>query len=267
MSGSTSRFSDRKSWENSFVPQFFINSASRRNGKYLINGEDYHHLVHVRRVRENDTLVLRDEKGRKITTVIRHISGSEIEAEAVSVDKHQKRGVELTLCASILKGKKFDLVIQKAVELGVYRIVPIVSERSIPRLDEKSESRTGRWRRIADEAAKQSLTPVKTVVDHITDFTSLLEKEAEEPSVIADPGGKTGLRNYLHQLRDSGHVKTLRLLVGPEGGFSSDETEAAERAGWIRVNFRSNQLRAETASLALSSIILYEFGEEIEDHT
>jgi 16S rRNA (uracil1498-N3)-methyltransferase len=248
------------------VPQFFVNSASRKNGKYLITGEDYHHLVHVRRVRENDTLVLRDEKGKKITTVIRLISGSVIEAEAVSIDKEKESGIELTLCASILKGKKFDLVIQKAVELGVSRIIPVVSERSIPRIDDKSESKIKRWRRIAEEAAKQSLTPVKTIVEDVSNFADLLGVETGEVSIIADPGGKTGLRSYLKQLRNGGPVERMRLLVGPEGGFSSDETEAAESAGWKVVNFRSNQLRAETASLALISIILYEFGEESENH-
>ncbi len=267
MSGLTGPYSGRKSWENRFVPQFFINSASRKNGRYLITGEDHHHLVHVRRVRENDTLVLRDEKGRKITTVIRSISGSEIEAEAVSVDNHLKRGIELTLCVSLLKGKKFDFVIQKAVELGVSRIVPVVSERSVPRVDGKSESKIKRWRRIAEEAAKQSMTPVKTIVDDITGLAGLLGKEAEEPSIIADPGGQTGLRSFLREVRNRGRAGRLRLLVGPEGGFSREETAAAENAGWVRVNFRGNQLRAETASLVLSSIILYEFGEEIENHT
>lgn len=249
------------------MPQFFINSASRKNGRYLITGEDYHHLVHVRRVRVDDTLVLRDEQGRKITTVIRLISGSEIESEVVSVEKSQSRGIELTLFASILKGKKFDHVIQKAVELGVSRIVPVVSERSIPRIDEKSELKIRRWRRIADEAAKQSLSQVKTVVNDISDLANLFEKYTEEASIIADPRGETGLHSYLHQLQTSGKMKTMRLLIGPEGGFSRDETEAAGSAGWVRVNFRCNQLRAETASIVLSSIILYEFGEEIENYT
>ncbi len=267
MSGSTDQYSGRKNSENSFVPQFFVNSTLKKSGRYLIRGEDYHHLVHVRRVKENDTLILRDEKGRSIRSVIRRISGTEIEAEPVLLDDHRGPGIQLILCASILKGKKYDFVIQKAVELGVAGIVPVLSERSIPRVEEKSESRIKRWRRIAHEAAKQSRTPVKTAVDDIIDFRSLLGIGFQGPSLIADPGSKNGLRSCLDKLKKGVPEGNVRLLVGPEGGFSSGETEAAERAGWIRVSFRSNQLRAETASLVLSSIILYELGEESDNNT
>ncbi len=249
------------------MPQFFVNSTAKKNGRYLIRGEDYHHLVHVRRVKENDTLILRDEKGRSIRSVIRYISGTEIEAEPVSLDNYRDPGIQLILCASILKGKKFDFVIQKAVELGVAGIVPVISERSIPRVEEKSESRIRRWRRIAREAAKQSQTPVETVVDDITDFRSLLELGDKSLSFIADPGSKNSLRSCLDKLKQGVPEGTVRLLVGPEGGFSSGETDAAERAGWTRVSFRGNQLRAETASLVLSSIILYELGEECDNNT
>ena len=144
-----------------------------------------------------------------------------------------------------------DFIVQKCTELGVSEIIPVVSERSVAK-GEKS----GRWQKIAKEAAEQSGRALIPKISALTDFKSLLKKKNEfDLALIPWELEKT---NKLKAILQNSSPKNIIILIGPEGGFSSQEIEQAKAAGFIPVSLGKRILRAETAGLAILSMIMYE---------
>lgn len=239
------------------MPQFFITSSDIRGGRYRISGEDFRHLATVRRARPGDTVRLRDETGTALSARIETIADTFIEVAIQGMlEAAHRENPELILCACILKGKNFDLVIEKAVEIGVSRIVPVVSERTIPHPADE-EAKLVRWNRKAGEAAKQSLRERIPAVEEIRRFRDAVTGFPDATRIIAHPGAGISLKDALAG-RAAGPVC---ILIGPEGGFSGGEIDQARDAGWAPMNFGASHMRAETAALVLCGIIMYELGE------
>lgn len=238
------------------MPQFFITSSDVVHNRCRIVGEDFRHLVTVRRAKPGDRLLLRDEKGASLTARIARITGEFIEADILGGGAPRPLPVEITLCMCLLKGKNFDSVLEKAVEVGVARIIPVVSERTISHPADET-GRIDRWRRKAEEAAKQSLRESVPRVERTVAFRDLIVSRRDPALIIAHPGTALPMKEYLHGRRPG----AVSLLVGPEGGFSPGETGAAAAAGWTAVNLGSSHLRAGTAATVLCGIIMYEWGD------
>jgi 16S rRNA (uracil1498-N3)-methyltransferase len=237
------------------MPQYFVTS-SVVNNKYRIEGDDFRHLSRVRRVRRGDLVALRTETGARLQARIVRITDSWIEAEVVGRGAHAPSPPEVTLCMGILKGKSFDTVVEKSVELGVARILPIMCERSVPRITDDRE-RMKRWKRKAIEASKQCMRDSVPEVARLHSFEEAIAAVDDGIRIIAHPGSDASLRQALDPAA-AGPAKAA-LLVGPEGGFSEREIERASASGWIPVNFGFTQLRAGTAAIVLCGIIIYEF--------
>lgn len=237
------------------MPQFFVTSSDIADGRCTIRGDDYHHLVGVRRVKPGEIIRLRDEKGTSLTARIGSISADSLEAVITGESAAPDAPVDITLCLCLLKGGSFDLAIEKAVEVGVSRIIPVASERTVPRLADAG-GKTRRWNRKAEEAAKQSLRERVPLVEGVRPFSEVIGLFSGQARVIAHPGAPVSLKEYLRGC-GSGAVS---LLVGPEGGFSPGELAAAADAGWVTAGFGFSQLRAETAAAVLCGIIVYEWG-------
>lgn len=237
------------------VPQFFVTSSEIENNRCRIRGDDFRHLAAVRRVRPGDTIRLRDEKGTSYTALIDRIAGDHIEVEITGARGSEHAAVDITLCMCLLKGGNFDLVVEKSVEIGVSRIIPVVSERTVPRPADES-AKVRRWGRKAEEAAKQSLRELVPTVGRISTFGDVVGMNRDDVRIIAHPGASVSLKEFLHD----NSVGAVTLLVGPEGGFTPGEMESAAAAGWVAVDFGFSQLRAETAAAVLCGIIVYERG-------
>jgi 16S rRNA (uracil1498-N3)-methyltransferase len=209
----------------------------------------------VRRAREGDPLRLRDEEGTLYDARVAAVLSDSLEAEITAVHRGPAPSIEITLCMALLKGGNFDVALEKAVEVGVSRIVPVVTERTIPRPADET-GRMRRWSRKAMEAAKQSLRERVPAVDPVSSFGEVIEAFHEGPRIIAHPGAAGSMREFLRSERAPRAV----ILVGPEGGFSPGELRAAEDAGWRALNFGFSHLRAETAAPLLCGIIIYEWG-------
>jgi len=238
------------------VPQFFVTSSEIENNRCRIRGDDFRHLAAVRRVKPGDIIRLRDEKGTSYTALIERIAGDHIELEITEARGSENAPPDITLCMCLLKGGNFDLVVEKSVEIGVSRIIPVVSERTVPRpADESAKLR--RWSRKAEEAAKQSLRERVPSVGQISSFGDVIGMNRDGVRIIAHPGAPISLKEFLRHT----HAGAVSLLVGPEGGFSPGEMESAAAAGWVAVDFGFSQLRAETAAAVLCGIIVYEWGD------
>ncbi len=239
------------------MPQFFVRSADIDRGRCVIGGEDFRHLVTVRRVRINDRIALRTDTGLAVYVRVVKIGEKDLEAEVIEERPAPENGLHIDLYLALLKGKNFDLAVQKATEIGVARIVPIRTERSIPSPGDDGAKRTARWRRIAREAAKQSMATGIPEVSEIRSFDESLGEPGEMVKIIAHPAAQLYCRDFNPEPGEAG----MAILVGPEGGFSPSELERAAAAGWEQVGFGATQLRAETAAIVIPALAICLWGD------
>ncbi len=152
------------------MPQYFIESSKIDEKKYIIKGDDYYHLVKVRRVSVGDIVDLCADDGKSHTAEIKEIDNSAIILEIFESKELDNDPINLTLCVSLLKGKSFDNVIRKAVEIGISKIAPIITERTTPDISKKEGAKIERWRKIALEASKQSMRNKPPFIEKLTNF-------------------------------------------------------------------------------------------------
>jgi 16S rRNA (uracil1498-N3)-methyltransferase len=205
-----------------------------------------HYLRTVLRLALGDELVVFDGAGRQARA---RLAADRLElAGPVEVAPPP---LPVTLVVALLKGEKMDLVVQKATELGATRIVPAASARSVVRLEPAREaSRVERWRRIAVEAARQCGRADAPEVTPPAPLDQALAGSAAAARVLLHERAAAPLRSIL-----PARTASVAVAVGPEGGFSPEEVEAAARAGWVIASFGDRVLRAETAAIAALAVV------------
>ena len=227
-----------------------------------ISGQDARHIQNVLRLSAGDmievscgdrlyTCEITGFSDDEVNTVIRDISDSAAELP-----------VEITLYQGLPKKDKLELVIQKTVELGVNRIVPVVMHRSVVQLtDDKARKRTLRYQSIAEAAAKQSKRGVIPVVDEPLNMDKAV-KDAEKYDVILLPyenaKGMDDSRKTMDEIREgvkNGSIRSIGFFVGPEGGFEAYEVEQLTAVGARIISLGNRILRTETAGIALLSVL------------
>ncbi len=239
------------------MPQFFIKASDFDRDKAVIRDEDYHHLVNVRRVITGDVLRLRSEDGKGYTARITGIGKSEINLKIISETGLNPAIINISLYMALIKGGNFEFVIQKAVEVGVNRIIPIISSRTVPDPGKKIEEKHARWNKIIDGAAKQCFRSNMPEIDYPLPFPDIFGRDESAMKIIAHPGALTELHDYLSA---SDKPESVSIIIGPEGGFSDQEIHAASGKGWMPVNFGATHLRAETAAVILPSLLIYHWS-------
>lgn len=229
--------------------------------------DEARHLREVLRLKAGDEAFVFDGAGKefhcRIAESRRDTAQLAVLAE-VSPAKPESP-LQLTLALALLKGEKFDLVVQKATELGVTRIVPVITRHADIRLRDESDAakRVTRWQRIAMEAAKQSGRAVVPEIAKLITFASLIESTSETERrnclMFSERDGQSLLQTK-GRLADT---KQMTALVGSEGGWSEEEVAAARAAGWAVVTLGGRTLRAETAAIAVVALLQHIFGDLI----
>ena len=239
--------------------RFFVRPEQIRDGNIEITGDDVHHIRQVLRMRPGEEVLVSSGDDWEYTCRITALEDERVSAQILDV---QKPGRELAsrlyLFQCIPKGDKMEWIIQKAVELGVYQIIPVASRRCVVKLDgKKAESRLARWNAVAASAAKQSKRMIVPGVMPLQNFSEALRR-AEELDVRLIPyeraEGMAATRRLLGQILP-GH--SVGILIGPEGGFEEEEVKAAEQAGFCSVTLGKRILRTETAGITALSILMY----------
>ncbi len=239
------------------MPQFFVNSSDISEGVVKIRGNDFHHLVKVRRVSPGDKIFIRTSDGVGYEADIQSIQSDYLSASIEKEIPYEGGTTALNVYLCLLKGANFELALQKCAEAGVSEITPVISERTIPDIKGKVDKKNERWNKIVSEAAKQCLRADVPAVNMPVDLKTAVTVQGSEVRLIAHPGGETALKTLL---RGMPSPVSADLLIGPEGGFSIEELKLAEDNGWIVVSAGSNHLRGETAAIVIPSIILYEWS-------
>ncbi|MFB0526490.1 MAG: 16S rRNA (uracil(1498)-N(3))-methyltransferase [bacterium] len=254
------------------MPHFFVSSKDIKGNKVLITGGEAKHIITVLRKREGDKIDIFDGYGNEFTVRILEIDRSaglpRVKAEIITKKRRETEPkLKITLFQSVPKGNRLDFVIQKSTEIGIAEIVPIITERTIVRLDcKKIKQKTLRWQRIAQESAKQSRRSAVPKVGPVLDFSQALKEFSKRKPQMGVIAWETEERNHLREvLRSSvgGGISKLPLaiFIGPEGGFTPEEVEKAKRAGLRPVSLGPRILRSETAGLVVAIAALYESGD------
>lgn len=243
------------------MARFYLPDPEIEDGRLRITGPEVRHIRRVLRLREGDELIIFDGHEKEYRGIIigQEAHGIWVRIEEV-LSVWKEFPLEITLAQSLLKGEKMDYLIQKATELGVKKIVPFFSSRSIPLLDKSRRlNRHHRWKRIAIEASKQCGRVNIPEVIPLLDFSEMLRSAPPDSlRLILWEKEKKRLKNFLKELKIK---KDIFFVVGPEGGFSEEEIEESKKEGFIPISLGERILRAETATLCLLSILQYEWGD------
>ena len=229
-----------------------------------LTGDESKYVARVLRLREGDSLILSSADGVECVSTISAVEKKSVLLTIDSVEKPERESkLHITLCQSLPKSKKMDLIVQKCTELGVSRFVPFLSSRSVSRPDRReSAEKKGRWEKIALEAARQCGRTFIPPVDGIADFDELIES-------FSNSDDKKTLKLIPWECEDEKGLKELAgeevervvLLIGPEGGFSDEEVEKARKNGFIPLSLGPRLLRTETAGFSTVSIVQYIWGD------
>ena len=238
--------------------RFFLPTSHLHDSQAVIDGMEFHHLRHVLRLQVGDGILLCDEHGTEYQGTITTLSPTNAEVNITHKTPATPR-FSLTLAQGLLKGQKMDLVIEKTTELGVTRIVPLITKFTVARLREgHHQDRLQRWHRIAQSAAKQSGSPVP----HLAPPQSLADFLHSVPDTIPtlplhEKEHRATLKHFAE--RRPG-LSALYVIVGTEGGFADEEVAQARQAGCHILSLGSHVLRAETASLVAVSLCQFLWG-------
>ena len=242
---------------------FYIDPSAATKQLVTIEGAETHHIKNVLRLKPGDQLKLFDGTGNEYLAVI-----SSIDVDKVEVEIQHKLQSDLSAAARVmvaqafLKEKKMDDLVRRLSELGIAGWIPFFSQRSIARPDKKRlTGRVQRWKRIATEALKQCRRKNMLEISDVLTFDEVLELskpcdlkivfwENEATLLKRDIGTQTGIS-----------LKSIMVMLGPEGGFTEQEIEMARQNGFVTAGLGPRILRAETATLAASTLIQYLFGD------
>jgi len=243
-------------------PRFFILSEQISGTQIFIAGEDVHHITTVLRMVPGRLLILCDGKGMEYTVRIAKVGRTEVITEIESETKRGPFYPRIVLGQALPKAEKMDFIVQKATELGVESIVPLVTERTIIKIKD-GQKRVTRWQKICREAAMQSNRIDIPNVTSITPFRNFIMTLEPEPFTLNLLPWEEESRRIKGVLQNHQGINKVNVLIGPEGGFSIAEVKIAMAREFNLVSLGPNILRTETAAVSVLSIIGYEYHRDV----
>ena len=245
--------------------RFFVPPESIVDGQATLSGDQARQIARVLRQAPGDSIILLDNTGQEYDVTLTTVSPQLVEGDVTQ----NRRGAgeadtKITLFQALLKRDRFDLVLQKCTELGVSAFVPIITERTVVRASEsrRASSRLDRWQRIVTEAAEQSRRARIPAISAPASFDEACQSLSPITLMPWEEERSMSLRNTISKLKlENTEISEVSVIIGPEGGFTSEEAELAHRHGVQTVSLGRRILRAETAAIAAVTAVCYELGE------
>lgn len=237
--------------------RFYVNPENiHANTLYITNGQ-VHHLKDVMRVKQGNKIIALDGKGKEYTGIVTSISSGQIEVKISKIKQMKEKKYHIHLVQSIPKKDVMDSIIQKATELGVDEITPIISAHTIVKIKDDTK-KIERWNRIVIESVKQCNRMDTPLINPIKSFKQVLDTLQEDTlCIIASTSGK---RQLVKQALHNNTHNNITILIGPEGDFTPEEVETAIDKGCVPVSLGDIVLRCDTAAMLLIGLVSHELG-------
>ncbi|MCM8795785.1 MAG: 16S rRNA (uracil(1498)-N(3))-methyltransferase [Candidatus Omnitrophica bacterium] len=235
--------------------RFFCRSLNIFGDKFILDDKQkLHHLKDVLRLRPKDRVVIFDERGSEYNCIIEKIS-DKVELHILSKQVFaKKQGFEITLACAIPKKPKFDEIVDKLTQLGVDKIIPLLTKRVIVKWDKQKQiSKLKRWQKLALSAAEQAQRSYLPILESPKDIKEVLaESQGFDLKLIPT---LTGSRKTIKEILSHTKPKNILILIGPEGDFTAEEVRLAIKADCIPITLGETVLRVDTAAVAVVSFI------------
>ncbi len=253
---------------------FIPSSAIQKKQSIRLAKEKSHYLANVMRLRRGDTITVIDGCGKAFLAEICSIENEVLFIRIINeVILNTEPPFEIVLCQSLIKGDKMDFVIQKATELGINQIAPLITERTVV----KETRKLNRWRKITEEAAEQCRRAVIPIIhepvamqDFIIRAAAISDNCKLNGFIFWEEGGESltqALKKMISRRKVEGNLKSsesIYIIIGPEGGLTQREVELAEVNGLIKTSLGKRLLKSETASIAAVAIIQFMLEEFLQ---
>lgn len=251
--------------------RFFIepNQINWQEKKANISDPDYTHKIsRVLRLRENDQIVLLDGNGLIYNAQISSFFSRGVQCRLLSRRSiNTEPDLKITIAQSLLKGPRFDYSLQKNTEIGVCEFIPLVTERTIIKIDENEsqrelDKRVDRYQKIVQDASEQSergLIPKIYDVMSLEDLLKVNLTSYDLKLICLERSSTNGIKEILNSIQDK--VQKILIVIGPEGGFTENEAKLALSQGFTSISLGKRIYRAETVGTVISSILFYFFNE------
>ena len=241
------------------MQQFFAEPSWIRENKIFMQGSDVNHIRNVLRMKPGEDVRVNDGRGK---TYLCCISSYEEQTAVLDILKELDSDTELPsriiLFQGLPKGDKMEWIVQKAVELGAYSIVPFAAKRSVVKLDEKKAAKKrARWQLIAKGAAEQSGRGIIPEVSTVRTFAEALGMAGDLDVVLIPYELEEGMKETARVLENIECGQSVGIFIGPEGGFEEEEVERAKEAGAYAITLGKRILRTETAGLTTLFVLMY----------
>lgn len=239
--------------------RFHASKSQISDSQVVLDADEAHHLSRVLRLGEGDRVFVFDGEGNEWECEIARVGKREADLTILcQLNNDVESPLRLTLAQALVKGDKFDWIVQKATELGVTRIVPLITDHTdVRRVEERAEQKLERWRRISLEALKQCGRRRLVEITEPISFVGFCNVAEAVSLIFSERGGK-----MLREIAPNVHSPaSLTLCVASEGGWSDAELEAAEAHNFLPVHLGQRILRTETAAIAAVTLAQHLFGD------
>jgi 16S rRNA (uracil1498-N3)-methyltransferase len=238
--------------------RFYAPPEAFAGGAVVLDAEESHHLTRVLRLPPGARVIVLDGCGRQVEAEVQSLEQDEAVLSVVrELPVTGESPLALTLAVGLAKGDALDAVIRQATELGVKHITPFTSEYSEKTTPDRAARRLTRWRRLARESLKSCQRAYLPEIGVVQEFAQVLPGPEEAKIIFWEEERAGGLTHRVNRLRPAG----VRLLIGPEGGFTPEEVAQARRAGYESASLGPRRLKVETAALAALALIQFAWGD------
>lgn len=244
--------------------QFFVEPEQIREDIVIITGSDVNHIRNVLRMKSGEQVRISDNCGGDYLCEIQEITAEQVALHILETCANTELPVKVTLYQGLPKSDKMELIIQKAVELGVSEIVPVSMKNCVVKLDEKkAKSKQSRWQSIAESAAKQSKRSVIPTVGAVMTFAQAVEQAKNMDVRLVPYEQERGMAYTRASLDSIKKGDEVAIFIGPEGGFAPSEIELV-RDDMKLISLGNRILRTETAGLATLAMLIFAIEDQKE---
>lgn len=251
------------------MPKFFVNNEQINDERIIILGEDVNHIKNVLRLKVNDKITICNTyNSNNYLSEIIEIEKNHVTCKIVEqLESNAEAKTHIHILQGLPKNEKMELVIEKAVEIGVKEITPVSMKRCVVKLDDKAKvKKVDRWQKISEIAAKQSGRDIIPKINNVISLNNIYEllKDYDIVLVAYENERDNTLKNELIKLKETNEKSStqglrIAVLIGPEGGIEEQEIEFLKNNGAHIVTLGNRILRTETVALSVASVIIYEF--------